>query len=129
MKPDKNHSVHRISLPSDKSHEVVRVTEAQNVVREGPHICPKCGCDLVQPISWTETADERHEITLSCPNCWWWTEGALDHQQLLELEDRLDEGFADLVSDLQRLTQANMAEDAERFVAALDADHILPEDF
>ena len=34
-----------------------------------------------------------------------------------------------MLADLQRLTQANMAEEIERFVAALDADLILPEDF
>jgi hypothetical protein len=129
MKPDKNHSLHRIFLPSDKPPEFVRVTEAQKVVREGLQICRDCGSELVQPISWAETADERWEIALSCPNCWWSTEGVFDREQLLELEDRLDEGIADLISDLQRLTQANMAEEVERFVAALKADHILPEDF
>ena len=34
-----------------------------------------------------------------------------------------------MLSDLRRLTQANMAEEIERFAAALDADLILPEDF
>ena len=34
-----------------------------------------------------------------------------------------------MLCDLQRLTQANMAEEIERFVAALNADQILPEDF
>ena len=46
-----------------------------------------------------------------------------------ELEDQLDEGLADMLRDLQRLTQANMADQIERFVAALHADLILPEDF
>ena len=34
-----------------------------------------------------------------------------------------------MLSDLRRLTQANMSEDIDRFVAALRADLILPEDF
>ena len=34
-----------------------------------------------------------------------------------------------MIGDLQRLTQANMASDVERFVAALDTDLVLPEDF
>jgi hypothetical protein len=46
-----------------------------------------------------------------------------------ELEDRLDEGLADMLRDLQRLTQANMADQIDRFVNALNADQILPEDF
>ena len=46
-----------------------------------------------------------------------------------ELEDRLDEGLADMLRDLKRLTQANMADQIDRFVTALYADQILPEDF
>ena len=42
---------------------------------------------------------------------------------------RLDDGLADMLSDLQRLTQANMAEEIDRFLTALQADLILPEDF
>jgi hypothetical protein len=34
-----------------------------------------------------------------------------------------------MLSDLQRLTKANMAEEIDRFLAALQADLILPEDF
>jgi hypothetical protein len=34
-----------------------------------------------------------------------------------------------MLRDLQRLTQANMADQIERFAQALHADHILPEDF
>jgi hypothetical protein len=34
-----------------------------------------------------------------------------------------------MLRDLQRLTQANMADEIERFTLALDGDHILPEDF
>ena len=66
---------------------------------------------------------------LSCPNCDWYTEGLYTQDQVRELEDRLDEGLADLLRDLQRLTQANMADQIDRFVTALYADQILPEDF
>jgi hypothetical protein len=34
-----------------------------------------------------------------------------------------------MLSDLRRLTHANMAEEIERFAAALHTDLILPEDF
>ena len=34
-----------------------------------------------------------------------------------------------MLGDLRRLTQANMAEEIERFARALDSDVILPEDF
>ena len=38
-------------------------------------------------------------------------------------------GLADMLDDLQRLAQANMADQVDRFVAALNEDQILPEDF
>ena len=41
----------------------------------------------------------------------------------------LDDGLAEMLADLKRLTQANMAEEIDRFVTALRADFILPEDF
>jgi hypothetical protein len=41
----------------------------------------------------------------------------------------MDEGLTAMITDLHRLTQANMAADIDRFVAALQADVILPEDF
>ncbi len=76
-----------------------------------------------------ETPDARWELTLSCPNCWWSADGVYDREQVQDFEDELDEGLADMLRDLQRLAQANMTDQIERFVAALNADQILPEDF
>ena len=52
-----------------------------------------------------------------------------DQDQVDALEEHLDDGLTDMLSDLRRLTQANMTEEIERFAAALNADLILPEDF
>jgi hypothetical protein len=41
----------------------------------------------------------------------------------------LDRGTEALVRDLKRMMHANMEDEIERFVTALDADHILPDDF
>jgi len=130
MKPNQhNDSIRKIFLPGGKSVEVVRVSETDERVREGLHVCPDCGCELVQPTSWAETADERWEIKLRCPNCWWTTEGVFDRRQLLALEEQLDDGIDEMIRDLQLMAEANMTEQIERFVAALNADLILPEDF
>lgn len=93
------------------------------------HICPECDSHLVQPLSWSATDDERWELSLSCPNCTWSNEDTYSHAQVEDLEERLEQGLTDMLDDLQRLAQANMAEEVERFVAALEADLILPEDF
>ena len=123
------HSVRRIVLPSGRSIEVVRFHEPEEPVRHGLHLCPECESTLVQPLAWSEASDERWDLTLECPNCWWSLEGIFDRDQVYALEDKLDEGLAEMLSDLKRLTHANMADQIDRFVTALDADLILPEDF
>ena len=121
-------SVRRIVLPSGRSIEVVRFNDTTHVDR-GLHVCPDCTSGLVQPIDWSEAPDDCWNLALNCPNCDWYTEGLYSADQVRELEDRLDEGLADMLRDLQRLTQANMADQIDRFVNALNADQILPEDF
>ena len=121
-------SVRRIVLPSGRSIEVVRFND-QNHVHRGLHICPACNSDLVQPVDWSEAPDDCWNLLLACPNCDWFTEGLYTADQVRDLEDQLDEGLADMLRDLQRLAQANMADQIDRFVTALYADQILPEDF
>ena len=123
-----HHSVRRIVLPSGRSIEVVRFHEADQAVHQ-LHVCPDCESDLVQPLAWSEAAEDRWELTLECPNCRWSTDGVFTEEQVHELEDKLDEGLADLLGDLRRLANANMAEHIERFISALQHDLILPEDF
>ncbi len=122
------HSVRRIVLPSGRSIEVVRF-EAEDATRHGLHICPACDSELVQPVCWSETEDHRWELTLECPNCGWLEDGIYQREQIDRLEEKLDDGLAEMLADLKRLTQANMAEEIDRFISALNADFILPEDF
>jgi hypothetical protein len=83
----------------------------------------------VQPQSWSETDDEHWELVLLCPNCEWTTTGIYSQAEVEELEDHLEEGLSEMLADLQRLAQANMSDEIDRFVSALHADVILPEDF
>jgi hypothetical protein len=129
MEPANNSpSVRRIVLPSGRSIEVVRFP-VETDTTHGLHVCPECSSPLVQPVEWGETTGGFWELTLHCPNCDWTTEGVFDQDQVDAFEERLDEGLADMLGDLRRLTQANMAEEIDRFAAALRADLILPEDF
>lgn len=125
-----HHSVHRIVLPSGRKIEVVRFDEnTANPETRPLHICPDCDSPLVQPLSWSETDDEHWELELGCPNCEWHDEGIFSQGEIEELEDRLEDGLTEMLDDLHRLAQANMADEIERFVRALEADMILPEDF
>ncbi|MDQ6731784.1 MAG: hypothetical protein M3022_16230 [Actinomycetota bacterium] len=125
--PD-SHSVRRIVLPSGRAIEVIRLGPAVGP-QHGLHICPECSSPLVQPVAWGETAGGFWALTLQCPNCDWLTEGVFDQDQVDVLEEQLDEGLDDMLGDLRRLTQANMAAEIDRFSAALESDAILPEDF
>lgn len=128
MEPNDSHqSLRRILLPSGRCVEVVRFQEQPS--QRQLHLCPQCSSDLVHPLEWNEAANGRWELSLECPNCWWKSEGMFEREQVHELEDRLDDGFARMLDDLKRLTHANMAEQIDRFLAALHCDQILPEDF
>ena len=122
------HSVRRIVLPSGRCIEVVRFHEDEHRTRD-LHVCAECESPLVQPIAWAEASGQRWDLTLACPNCGWSETGTFSRAQIDRLEEHLDDGLAEMLDDLQRLTQANMTLELERFSAALQADLILPEDF
>lgn len=122
------HTVRRIVLPSGRAIEVVRFDETDEPGRR-LHICPSCRSPLVQPTGWSETSRRRWELELECPNCRWSETGTFDREQVERFEDLLDAGLAQMISDLQRLTRANMSDEIERFSRALAANVILPEDF
>jgi hypothetical protein len=121
-------SVRRITLPSGRSIEVVRLAESVPEARM-LHVCPLCEADLVQPVEWCEVDDSNWQLTLECPNCGWSEQGVYSREQVDQLEDRMDDGLCEMIDDLHRLAKANMADEIERFVAALQTELILPEDF
>ena len=123
------HSVRRIVLPSGRAIEVVRFHDEPETARPQLHVCLECGSELVQPVAWAEAEASKWVLTLRCPNCLRCSEGIYDHEQVERFEEKLDEGLGAILRDLQRLTHANMADQVDRFVAALSADLILPEDF
>ena len=92
-------------------------------------ICPACTSDLVYPIAWDEADESRWEVSLRCPNCEWSATDVFEEQAILRFDETLDHGTEALVDDLRQLTRANMEEDVERFVNAIAAGHVLPEDF
>jgi hypothetical protein len=122
------HFVRRIVLPSGRTIEVLSFT-AEDPSTVGLHICPECASRLVQPIHWHEAPRGFWELTLHCPNCDWLDDGVFDQDQVDALEEVLDDGLTEMLTDLRRLSQSNMAEEVERFTAALQADLVLPEDF
>ena len=133
--PENNTYVRRVVLPSGKTIEVVYfgdVTDAPRPTSEAAedlHVCRTCESELVYPVDWEEAGNTHWEVMLRCPNCEWNGTGVFEQDIVERFDEELDRGTEALVRDLLRLMRANMEDDVERFVTALRADAILPEDF
>jgi hypothetical protein len=68
-------------------------------------------------------------VLLRCPNCEWSATDTFDQATVDRFDEQLDVGTEILLRDLKRLQQANMEAECDRFVRAINADAILPEDF
>ena len=93
------------------------------------HVCGSCESDLVYPTEWDEAGSAHWEVSLRCPNCEWTLTGTYGEETIQRFDETLDHGTEELVSDLRELTRANMEDDVERFVRAISAGFVLPEDF
>jgi hypothetical protein len=138
MSQDDNNGqyVRRVVLPSGRAIEVVyfeTLAEEAAVAVPGSlrdlHECPCCDRDLVYPVEWEEVSPTHWEVLLRCPNCEWTEVGTFDQPTVDRFDEQLDMGTEILLRDLKRLQQANMEEEIDRFMRAIDADAILPEDF
>jgi hypothetical protein len=137
MRPHPQHVVRTVDLPSGKVLEVVCPEAGDPFTRVRPSpaedrdlcACPACASELVEPLGWESAGPERWRVSLRCPNCAHTSEGVFSQECVDRFDTCLDEGTAAMVSDLKRLEMANMADDIERFVGALQAGAILPEDF
>jgi hypothetical protein len=144
MNSDKGHQHvrHHVRLPSGKQIEVIYLDSTlppaldaelsrghTEPASEPLHVCFYCAGELVYPIDWAEAGAERWRILLRCPECEATREGIFEQAAVECLDDELDHATGELLSDLQRMTHANMSEEIELFVRALAADCILPSDF
>jgi hypothetical protein len=144
MHSDKSHNRvrHHVRLPSGKQIEVVYLANplppALDGSGRGPrveptteplYVCFYCAGELVHPIDWSEAGEGQWRILLRCPDCEATREGVFEQAAVECLDDELDRATGALLSDLQRVTHANMAEEIDLFVRALDADLIVPSDF
>jgi hypothetical protein len=147
---EQTHFVKRVVLPSGKTIEVVYFKEAdlpqaaaEQPAEETPaapehppaepqqdlQVCAECSSELVYPVQWEESGPENWNVLLHCPNCDAHREGIFCQETVESFDEALDRGADALARDYKRLVRANMADEIERFVGALNSDAILPEDF
>jgi hypothetical protein len=146
MEPNRSHHTrHRVRLPGGKQIEVVYRNQNQAAAPAGApaaptapdsacvpdplHTCFHCAGDLVYPLDWIEEGPRHWRIVLRCPECESRREGVFEQEAVEQLDEQLDRAAGALLGDLQQLTQANMKDEVEFFVRALDADLIVPSDF
>ncbi|MBS1869848.1 MAG: hypothetical protein JSS99_09300 [Actinobacteria bacterium] len=135
--PADHRSTRRVTLPTGQFVDVLFVEGAgtrgaphEADRREaGLHVCPACRSELVAPVAWEHAGPGEWAVTIQCPNCEWWDADVFDEATVERFDEELDRGTEALVRDLLRLMRANMEDDVDRFVAALHAGAILPEDF
>jgi hypothetical protein len=151
---EQTHHVKRVVLPSGKTIEVVYFKQPAQQPAPEPaaeelesppaeeaethpvaepdqdlHVCIECESSLVYPVEWQEAGPENWSVLLACPDCGIHREGVFSQETVERFDEELDRGGEELARDYKRLLRANMADEAERFAAALAADAILPEDF
>jgi hypothetical protein len=136
---ENTHFTKRVTLPSGKTIEVVYFAddaelqdlESQPAAQpqQDLHVCVECSSELVYPVQWEEAGPENWSVLLHCPNCDVHREGVFTQDNVELFDEELDRGADALARDYKRLMRANMADEIERFVGALDAGAILPEDF
>jgi hypothetical protein len=93
------------------------------------HICPECVADLVYPVEWEEHKGDTWRLSRRCPSCEWTGTGDFDQASVDRFDDVLSEGTEALLTNLRSMVRANMEEDVERLIAAINDDLILPIDF
>lgn len=139
--------IKKIILPSGKAVEIVyydaddgRDEAVDRAVRDAldprpapsrPQLehCASCGSDLVYPVDWREAAGDAWELELRCPNCETRERGVWSFDIVERFDDTLNGATDKLIETLEHVSRENMREDIERFVEALEQDHILPFDF
>ena len=93
------------------------------------HVCLGCGSSLVHPVEWEEAGADKWTVLLRCPDCDVYREGVFSQATVEAFDEELDRGADALATTYKRLMRANLADEIDRFAAALDAGAILPEDF
>jgi hypothetical protein len=92
-------------------------------------VCGTCSSRLMYPADCEEHERDRWNVELKCPNCGRQEWARLDAEMLDALDRELEQAEAEIEADLECLTRTNMADYVTRFISALDAGAIEPEDF
>jgi hypothetical protein len=97
--------------------------------RRSLHICGVCGIDTVNPVSVESIDDFCWCVLMRCGACGARTEAVLTNEVAARYDEELDRGWRKIRRAAEALEEANMAEWASSFIAALERDLIDAADF
>jgi hypothetical protein len=130
------YDVERFIFPdgSERDMIVFEKDEAESSASLAPgrpetSVCPLCHSPLVHPTDWQRTGPTVWRITLRCPNCETTRTVQLSREEVEQYNRVLYEGTEMLSRQADQVTRRHFQEEADKFVAALEADLILPMDF
>ena len=136
LKELRAHADRRCKMPDRRTAESVDASSFEAPARQASpaapaelHVCTACGSNLVYPLDWSPTPDRRWSVILRCPDCDTVAEGIYEQAAVDRFDEELDRAAEQILDDLTLLARANMEDQVERFVDALQAGHILAEDF
>lgn len=98
-------------------------------ITERLQLCPVCSTPFVEPESLLGFKDDGVEVLLRCGNCAWREAQVASVEAFEELDRALDMATTQMLADRRALAVAAAEEDFERFISALRAGAVLPEDF
>jgi len=94
------------------------------------HLCRGCERPFVVPaVVLDVTGEDAYLMELQCTNCGLVVVGTHGEEVLEALDRELDRQQADMQAALELWLVARQVEEIDAFAAALQRDHILPEDF
>src|SRR5436309_4816491 len=95
-----------------------------------PHVCRVCQRPFVVPLStFPLVTRDGYVVEMQCSNCEDSTVALLSEEQMERLDRELDRQTGRIRKTVAELRLANDLQRVDRFVDALYAGHILPEDF
>src|SRR3954454_22544815 len=102
----------------------------ETLVGSEPHVCRVCQRSFVVPLStFPLVSRDGYVVELQCSNCEDSTVALLNETQMEQLDRELDRQTGLIRHALAEIRLADDLDRADRFVTALRADLILPEDF
>jgi hypothetical protein len=122
-------------LPDGSDAEVLVTAQEARDLRRVPGseaaeiLCGSCCSDLVFPVDWQSTSETMWLVKLRCPECDAEYDEPMERWLVERFVAQLHTQKRALAGELARFTLSAFALETERFVAALNAGHIQPDDF